>query len=242
MLSVPDGSARPRRRPAARLTRAGGLACLVAGMLGAPPALAQTPVAPVDGIYTCTDDRGRRLTADRPIFECRDREQRIMNRDGSPRGVLPPSLTADERAEKEARLRREAEARAAQADAVRRDRHLLSRYPNLQAHASAREAALDSGRLAIRSLEQRLRDLAVERKPLADEAEFYRGRAVPPQLRLQLDTNDATVEAQKGAITRQQAELDRVNALFDAELERLRKLWAGAAPGSLSAPPLPNQR
>ena len=35
----------------------------------------------------------------------------------------------------------------------------------------------------------------------------------------------------------QVAETDRINALYDAELARLRKLWGGAQPGSLG--PLP---
>ena len=66
----------------------------------------------------------------------------MLNRDGSLRAVVPPTLTADERAEKEARDRAAAEAEAAaQADAVRRDRNLMARYPNEAAHNRAREAA-----------------------------------------------------------------------------------------------------
>ena len=33
----------------------------------------------------------------------------------------------------------------------------------------------------------------------------------------------------------QEAELERINALYDAELGHLRRLWAGARPGSLGA-------
>ncbi len=72
---------------------------------------------PQSGIYTCVDDNGRRLTADRPIPACSHKDQQILNRDGSQRGVLPPTLTADERARIEARERAAAEARAAQASA-----------------------------------------------------------------------------------------------------------------------------
>ncbi|MFO0444535.1 MAG: DUF4124 domain-containing protein, partial [Betaproteobacteria bacterium] len=79
---------------------------------------------PSAGIYTCVDANGRRLTADRPIAECRHKEQQILNRDGSVRGILPPTLTAEERAEKDARDRAAADARAAAADAARRDRNL----------------------------------------------------------------------------------------------------------------------
>jgi hypothetical protein len=195
------------------------------------PAAAQTGAGP--GIYTCIDANGRRLTADRPIAECRHKEQQILNRDGSVRGVLPPTLTAEERAEKEARDRAEREARAAQADAVRRDRNLMARFPDEAAHQRAREAALDNVRLAIRNTELRLRELQAERKPLMDETEFYVGRALPPKLKSAIDANDAAAEAQRAAAATQQAELNRINRMFDGELERLRRLWAGAPPGSM---------
>jgi hypothetical protein len=223
-------------RPPKRWPRPYGWGCALALALAAAlplPAPAQPSAPGFTGIYTCVDNEGRRLTSDRPIAVCRDREQRILNRDGSLRGVLPPTLTADELAAQEARERRAAELRAAQADAVRRDRNLMARYPDEEQHRKAREAALDTVRLAIKATEQRLRDLAVERKPLLDEAEFYEGRTLPVKLRLQLEANDAAVEAQRSAALNQQAEMDRINSLYDVELERLRRLWAGAAPGSL---------
>ena len=70
----------------------------------ATAAQAQATTKPPGGIYTCIDDKGRRLTADRPIAECTDREQQVLNRDGSLRTVLPPTLTAEERAQREARV------------------------------------------------------------------------------------------------------------------------------------------
>ena len=205
---------------------------LVALTCGAQP-------KPAGGIYSCIDDKGRRLTSDRPIPECNAREQQVLNKDGSLRAVQPPTLTAEERAEKEARERKALEARNAQADIVRRDKNLLSRFPNETAHRKARESALDTVRLAIKATEQRLKDLARERKPLLDEAEFYKDRQLPFKLRQQLEANDTAVEAQRSAGHNQEAELGRVNQLYDIELNRLKKLWAGAAPGSLGPIPTP---
>ena len=183
-------------------------------------------------IYSCVDDQGRRITADRPIASCNAREQRVLNKDGSLRAIHPPSLTADERAEKEATERKQAEARAAQSEAVRRDRNLLARYPNEAAHRKAREASLDTARTAMKNSEARLGELVAERKPLLAEAEFYAGKTLPAKLRGQLDANDAATTAQREVMITQEAELDRVNQLYDAELARLKQLWAGAAPGS----------
>lgn len=185
------------------------------------------------GIYTCIDDRGRRLTSDRPIPECAAKEQRVLNRDGSLREIRPPTMTAEERAEVEARERRANEQRMAQNEAIRRDRNLMMRYATEAAHQKARAAALEDVRLAIRASEARLKELARERKPLLDEAEFYKGKALPPKLRAQMDANDVATEAQRNAMANQEAELGRVNRIFDIELDRLRKLWAGARPGTL---------
>lgn len=185
------------------------------------------------GIYTCVDSKGRRLTADRPIPECTAKEQQVLNRDGSVRTVVPPALTAEERQAKEARERAAAEARLAQQDAVRRDRNLVARYPNEAAHQRARESSLDTVRLAIKATETRLLDLAQQRKPLMNEAEFYVGKTLPAKLKAAIDANDAAAEAQKSAAATQAAELGRINRLYDLELERLRRLWAGAPAGTL---------
>ena len=82
-----------------------------------------------------------------------------------------------------------------------------------------------------------MREFAVERKKLNDEAEFYRGRVVPVSLKQQIEGNEAQAEAQRTSIKNGQAEQTRIHVRFDAELERLRKLWKGAMPGSLGPPP-----
>jgi hypothetical protein len=220
----------------------GRLLTALALALGGTAALAQPAASSAAGIYTCIDDRGRKITSDRPIPDCNAREQRVLNNDGSLRNVRPPALTSDELAEKEARERKVNEARAAQADAARRDRNLLHRYKSEAAHQKARESALDSVRVAIKLTKARTDDLLRERKPLLDEAEFYKGKALPMKLKSQFDANDAALEAQRAAANTQQIEVERINRLYDAELDRLKALWAGATPGSLgSLPPTPRR-
>jgi len=225
---------RPWPRPAALVST---LWVLIGCGAGLPEASAQ-PGASSAGIYTCVDARGRRLTSDRPIPDCTDREQRVLNQDGSVRRVVPPTLTPEERAEREAVERRAAQERAARADAARRDRNLMTRYPDEAAHRKAREAALEPVRQAMRSSDKRLTELSAERRRLDDEAEFYAGRTMPAMLKQRIDANDAGAAALRAATRTQEAELARINALYDAELARLQRLWAGAPPGSLP-PTLP---
>ncbi len=199
---------------------------LVSGLLGA--------AAPGwSAIYSCVDANGRRLTSDRPIKDCLAREQRVLNADGSVRRIVPPTMTADEMAEAEAQKRRDEVERAARQDAIRRDRNLLTRFPNEEAHARARESALDDVRKGVAFSEARLAELERERKPLIDETEFYKGRRQPATLRQKLDANDAAAAAQRSLVKNQKEEINRINALYDVELQRLKLLWGGAAPGSM---------
>jgi len=219
---------------------------IAAALLGAgvgAPALAQQLVAPAQ-IFTCTNAAGKKLTSDRPIPECNDREQRVLNADGSVKRIQGPVLTADERSESEIREREAAADRARKLEAIRRDRNLLARFPNEAAHRKARIAALDDVNNALRISEARLAALARDRKPLTDDAEFYVGKPLPGKLKAQLDANDASVEAQRSLVQNQKLEVIRIDQLYDAELERLKRLWSGAQPGSMgmiagaaSAPP-----
>ena len=53
------------------------------------------------------------------------------------------------------------------------------------------------------------------------------------RLKQSIDANDAAVDAQKSSAQNQTLEMARINKLYDAELDRLRRLWGGAQPGSL---------
>jgi hypothetical protein len=188
-------------------------------------------------IYSCVDASGRRLTSDRPIMECSSREQRLLNADGSIRQVVPPTMTADEQAAAAPKARQAAADRVAMQDAIRRDRNLLNRFPNEAAHSKAREAALDDVRKGVKFSEERLLELQTARKPLIAETEFYAGKSLPLSLKQKLDANDAATAAQRSLVQNQKDEILRIDALYDGELARLKKLWAGAAPGSVGMSP-----
>jgi hypothetical protein len=72
--------AMPAARPAVHAPSRNALAAVL--LLARPWRSSRRP----GGIYTCIDDKGRRLTSDRPIAECNAREQQILNRDGSVQG------------------------------------------------------------------------------------------------------------------------------------------------------------
>ncbi|HPW84709.1 MAG TPA: DUF4124 domain-containing protein [Rhodoferax sp.] len=202
------------------------LGCLLLACGVVSAAWAQTgPV--ISGVYTCVDARGRKLTSDRPIPECTDREQKVLNPSGTVKAKVGPTLTAQEKAEQDQLIKREAEERGRQAEEKRRDRALLTRYPSKQVHDKERQEAIGGINVVIQAAAQRLTELINQRKGIDEEMEFYKKdpSKAPAYLRRQLEENIQSQSVQIRFINEQKAEVERVNVRFDEELGRLRQLW-----------------
>ena len=190
------------------------------------PAVAQT-LQPTPEIYTCLDARGRKLTSDRPIAECRDREQKILNPSGTVKTRVGPTLTARERADLEAKDKAEQAQRAVLEEEKRRDRALLMRYPTAAAHQKERENALEVINRVKQTALVQVTELLAQKAKLTDEMAFYEKdpSRTPPKLKRQLDETNQTLAAQGRFLADKDAEVARVNARFDAEQQRLVPLW-----------------
>jgi len=221
----------------------GGGAVALAFALAATVALAADPPTGSRTSFTCNLN-GKKLVSDRVIPECYGIEQRELNSDGSLKRIVKPPQTPDEREADEIKTQADKAKIAALNDAIRRDRNLMQRFPDQATHQKAREKALDDVRISAKNSGTRIDLLQQERKKLDEEKRFYVNERVnkplPTSLKQKIDANDAALEAQRSLAQNAQAELVRINALYDAELLRLKKLWAGAPAGSLG--PLPDTR
>ncbi|EWS64504.1 hypothetical protein Y695_02251 [Hydrogenophaga sp. T4] len=179
------------------------------------------------GIYTCIDSKGRRITSDRPITECLDREQRELTGSGTVKRVVPPSYTAEERARIDAQKKAEEALQARIAEEKRRDRALLIRYPNKPVHDKERADALAQIDEVISAVNKRAQALLDQRKDISAELEFYQNDVskAPLWLRRKLEDNEQQVAVQQRFVVEQTQEKQRLNARFDEELVKLRQLW-----------------
>jgi hypothetical protein len=204
-----------------------GILCVVLGL----SAWAQQPPV-IAGVYTCTDAKGRKLTADRPIAECTDREQKVLNPSGTVKAKVGPSLTAQEKIELEQKNKQAEEERNRAAEEKRRDRALLTRYPNKGVHDQERAEALSQIDVVVRAATTRLKELDRQRAAIDEEMEFYKKdpTRAPAYLRRQQEENAQSQLVQRRFIADQEGEIRRVNARFDDELGRLKALWAQMAP------------
>ena len=215
----------------ASLVRAAALAAVLAGAVA--PAGAQ-------GIYTSVDAKGRRLTADRPIVDCIDREQTELSSGGLPRRKIAPVPTAAERVAEEEKARVQEAERSRVNEEKKRERALVNRYPNRGVHDKERGEALALMDSVTGAAQRRTKELLAQRKFLERELEFYQSNPsrMPPKLRRQVDDVDVQLAAQQRFLADQDVEKVRVNARFDEELTRLKVLWVKeiAAPTTVARP------
>lgn len=207
--------------------------------------MAVTGAATAQGIYTCVDAKGRRLTADRPIRDCIDREQVEMSPGGLAKRTIAPTQTAVERAAAEAKARQEREERGRAEEQRKRERALVTRYPDRDLHDRERDAALASIDSVTATAHKRAETLMQQRKYLDGEVEFYKmdPSRMPAKLKRQILEVDQQLAAQQRFVADQEQEKVKVSGRFDEELARLKVLWAqnsgsaAAATQARAAPP-----
>jgi hypothetical protein len=193
----------------------------------AAPAFAQAARSSSPSIYVCVDAKGRRITSDRPIMECLDREQKQYGSGGTVQGTLPPSMTADERAAAEEKARRDAEDRQRLAESRRRDRLLVNRYPDEASHERERAASLQRLDDAIASGERRLLELQRQREDLLAQQQASATDVIKSQrIKRALSQNEESDGASRRLLEAQRDERQRIATRFDEERERLKALWA----------------
>ncbi len=190
-------------------------------------------------IYSCTDAKGRRLTADRPIPECLDREQKELGSNGQVRRTIPPVPTAVERAEQEGRQRKAVEEQQRLAEEKRLNKLLVLRYPNQRAHDNERARALQPVADTIASAQRRVAELQEQQQKLRAEAAPYKTPAErPDKLKRQLEENEQHLAAQQRQVAGQEEEKARITLRYEQELAKLKPLWAQQGATAAASTPL----
>jgi hypothetical protein len=118
-------------------------------------------------------------------------------------------------------------------DAKRADDQLLERYPDETAYRRLRAADLEPVTHHIGQATARLSQLIAERKPLDLEAEFYKGKPLPPWLHKKIEESESSFRGLTQNFRDLEHDLAAIVKKYDEPRERLGKLWGGAAPGSM---------
>lgn len=187
-------------------------------------------------IYTCVDAAGRRWTADRPIVQCVDREQRVLGPSGVERQRIAPALTEAQMAQRLEERRLQQSQAQRMLEQRRRDAALLARYPDQHSHDTQRQQSLVQLEAVQQAAQERLAALQALHAEQAKELDFYANdpSRVPARLNSAIEAAQQTEQEQQRFIDRQAIEIQRVHQRFDAERERLRPLWNAQDPSAAS--------
>jgi hypothetical protein len=185
-------------------------------LLIAAPALAES-------LYCCKGDRGGKICADRLPKQCIGKPHTI--RDGSGRTTrVEGFLSPGERKAREAEEQKKRDAEEVQAERQRQDRALLATYGNVRDIDNAHERAREDVAAAIAEAERRV-DAATKRRAKYDsEAEFYKKKAVPAEIKRGIRDSENEIKSQTELIELKRKELDSLAARFADERERYLNL------------------
>ncbi|MBV9891659.1 MAG: hypothetical protein JO090_12330 [Rhizobacter sp.] len=116
--------------------------------------------------------------------------------------------------------------------ATRDDRRWLERFANEVAHRKAEAGELEAVVVKLRVPNARLAELLAQHKVLREKAEFY-PRGLPPDLLREVRANDASLLAVRDVFRVLELEIAGIVDKYADERTHLRKLWGGAAPGTI---------
>jgi hypothetical protein len=153
----------------------------------------------------------------------------------SPQGTVvrrnEAALTPEQIAAKEAERKRKIEEDLAAKEEKRKNLALLNTYPTERDIDEARARALKANEDSIKEAELKLAEAGKRKQSLAGEAEFYKKRAMPAQLKEEIQANEAEIKLQADLLEKKKKESAAINARYDEDLRRYRGLAkAGLAP------------
>lgn len=194
------------------------------------PACAQTR------IYTCKDASGRTLTSDRPLPECQGREGRVLSGQGTTVQKIDAPLTPEQIAAREAEQHKKREEDERRREQARKDKALLNTYSSLDDIENKRQRALAQVEREMRESERRISLLDRQAAENRAEAEFYKKKALPPELKRRVDENEASIRAERHLYEAKKGEVAQVNARFDEDRRRYVDLTGAVNPAPEKPP------
>ena len=197
---------------------------LISALLFASSALLAMGAAAQTRIYCCDDANGRKVCGDFLPTACQGRAYEERDNRGFVSKKVEAPLTAEQQARRTAELARKEEEAKRAAEERRRNLALLATYSSEKDINSARDRALAEIDKNMKQSEQRLEEANKRKKKLESDKEFYKGKALPEQVKADIRDNEKEIAAQKAAVAAKSKEMDEVRSRFADEKKRYLEL------------------
>lgn len=188
-------------------------------------------------IFCCTDGNGRKVCSDFIPKECENRAYEERDGKGYVVKNYEAPLTPEQQRRRAAeQAKKDEEARKAMEER-RRTQALLATYAAEKDIDAARDRALAEVEKNLKQAQSRLDDALKKKKKLDGEKEFYKGKAVPAEVKAQLRDNESEIKAQQTAVDTKAKEMDEVRAKFEEEKKRFLELKGKKPTADAATPP-----
>lgn len=175
--------------------------------------------------YCCQDPAsGRRVCSDTLPEQCRGRAYRILDSGGNIIKEVGAPLSPEQKAEQALENKRRKQLEEAGREQRRRDQALLDTYATPEDIDLAQKKAEADVNTAMLAAIGRIDAAQVKRKKLADEAEFYKKKTLPPELDRNLRAIDHEIRLQQELLDLKKKEFDTIKAKYDADRKRYFEL------------------
>jgi len=188
-------------------------------------------------LFCCTDPgTGRRICGDMLPQQCRGQAHRIFDRGGNLIKEVAAPLTPEQKAAAAAEA-----ARIKQQEDERRERHridqaLLATYATAEDIDIAQKKTEGDVQLTIQAAHAKIVELQKQQRKFAEEAEFYKRKAMPNDLAINLRTVAHEIRLQQELIELKRKELAAIRAKYDADRQRYFQLTGTSRP-TVPTPP-----
>jgi len=200
-----------------------------AGLIVMLAALSAQAATPASGRFYCCD--GGRICGDALPEQCRGKAYRILDSSGNLLKEVGPPLTAEQKAQAAAEALRKKELEEQAKEQRRKDQALLDTYTTPQDIDLAQSKAETDVNLAIKGAEERIAAARNQRKKFEEEAEFYKKKALPPEVAKGLRDADHEIKTQQELLDVKKGDAATIKAKYDADRKRYYQL-TGRAPAT----------
>lgn len=208
-------------------------------LLAAFSTQAAAPVTP-GKMYCC---EGGRICGDSLPEQCRGKAYRILDSSGNVLKEVGPPLTAEQKAQAAAEAQRKKELEEQAKEQRRKDQALLDTYATPQDIDLAQRKAEADVNLAIKGAEDRIAAAHKQRKKFEEEAEFYKKKALPPEVAKGIRDADHEIKTQQELLDVKKGDAATIKAKYDADRKRYGELTGRntTAPAKPGATPVVSQ-
>ncbi len=187
--------------------------------------------------FCCADDKGKQVCSDVLPPACYGKAYREINERGITVKRVDAPLTAEQLAKKEEEAKQAKEEAQRKLEQDHKNRALLATYATEQDIDYMRNRAVSELQKAIEDSKVKLDDVAKKQVKLNEEAEFYKKKTLPFQLRNAMRENEDERKTFQSTIDTKQKDIAAVKAKYDDELARYRELKGGKKPATVAAEP-----